>query len=182
MKVLIVFIALFLNITGYVNAVTYVNPEKKCKVDFPCEYETDTSSMDFPHLKVKTIRLSADEEINTVLLKYHIIYRFICEQFYPTLKNVASADLMTAMKMYSKKMNEDSFIGNNETVLEQKQSTFKGLPAIDYKLEMKESGLMECRKVIFNRNKIYALSFLCLKSLFSEEKMNAYFNTFELMQ
>jgi len=174
--------SLLLCIAMSVGAVPYINHERGCKVDFPCAFESDTSSISFTHLKVKSIRLSATEEVETPLVKFNIIYRFICEQFYPTPKNVSPADLMTAMKIYSKKMNEASFLANNQTVLEQKQSTFKNLPAIDYKLEMKDTGLIEYRKVIFKKDKIYALSFECLKPLIQTDKLNAFFNSFELIQ
>jgi hypothetical protein len=87
---------------------------------------------------------------------------------------------MKAMKFYSKKMNEDSFFAMNETILEQKQTTFRNLPSTDYKLEMKDKGLVEYRKVIFKKDKIYALSYMCLKSFFDNDRMNTFFNSLDI--
>jgi hypothetical protein len=181
MKTILLFITL-LSAGVTTTTMTFTSKECCCSITFPCQYTSDTTLLDLSSAKVKTIRLSGDEEIATPIVKYHCIYRFIYSKLCNVPKHVPMTDRSKAMHLYIKKMFDDSFKAMNAKIIEQKQTTFKSLPAIDYLIDLNVKGLIEHRRVIFYRNGAYTLSFLCMKQFFNYDKMNTFFNSFELTQ
>ncbi|MGE0638443.1 MAG: hypothetical protein AB7P01_18525 [Bacteroidia bacterium] len=173
----ILILSLFFLFQGQNNLKKYTNEEYGFSVSLPSIKESQKQSIDAGFANISRIRIVADTQQVSGIVKYNVTYRIIGEIFMPIGKTDTSA-FYKEIKNGVIQMQESSCAGSIK-IINKNIEIKNNATEVTYKLEYSDLPLVEVRKLIIKKNKSFCISYLTRPEYFNEKEKNDFITSFQ---
>jgi hypothetical protein len=174
----ILMLFLFILFQGQSSLKKYTNEEYGFSVSLPSKKEAKKQIIDAGFANISRIRIVADTQKVSGIVKYNVTYRIIGEIFIPTSKHDTSV-FYKEIKNGVIQMQESSCSGNIK-IISKNIEIKNNITEVTFKLEYSDFPLIEIRKLFIKKNKSFCISYLTRPEYFNEEEKNDFIASFQI--